>query len=130
VQDTNGMLERKEKTTEKKEKEILSEKQVCLERLRAKGRWMNVRLSERDKDTSKQERRERIKESRYNRKYEGCLTEEIPEFLGRGAKERKMMARFRCRNAERKQVLDERREKKSAECAMRRDNRRTHVEWI
>jgi hypothetical protein len=106
------MLERKEKTTEKKEKEILSEKQVCLERLRANGRWMNVRLSERDKDTGKQERRERIKESRYNRKYEGCLTEEIPEFLGRGAKERKMMARFRCRNAERKQVLDERREKK------------------
>jgi hypothetical protein len=53
------MLERKEKTTEKKEKEILSEKQVCLERLRAKGRWMNVRLSERDKDTaSKKEGKE------------------------------------------------------------------------
>jgi hypothetical protein len=29
---------------------------------------MNVELSERDKDTDKQERRERIKESRYNRK--------------------------------------------------------------
>jgi hypothetical protein len=28
---------------------------------------MNVELSERDKDTDKQERRERIKESRYNR---------------------------------------------------------------
>jgi hypothetical protein len=27
---------------------------------------MNVELSERDKDTDKQERRERIKESRYN----------------------------------------------------------------
>jgi hypothetical protein len=39
-----------------------------VERLRAKGRWMNVELSERDKDTDKQERRERIKESRYNRK--------------------------------------------------------------
>jgi hypothetical protein len=31
---------------------------------RAKGRWMNVELSERDKDTDKQERRARIKESR------------------------------------------------------------------
>jgi hypothetical protein len=30
------------------------------ERLRAKGRWMNVELSERDKDTNKQGRRERI----------------------------------------------------------------------
>jgi hypothetical protein len=29
--------------------------------LRAKGRWMNVELSERDKDTDKQERRESIK---------------------------------------------------------------------
>jgi hypothetical protein len=38
-----------------------------VERLRAKGRWMNVELSERDKDTDKQERRERIKESRYNK---------------------------------------------------------------
>jgi hypothetical protein len=37
---------------------------------RAKGRWMNVEHSERDKDTDKQERRERIKESRYNREYE------------------------------------------------------------
>jgi hypothetical protein len=36
-----------------------------VERLRAKGRWMNVELSERDKDTDKQERRERIKKSRY-----------------------------------------------------------------
>jgi hypothetical protein len=31
---------------------------------RAKGRWINVELSERDKDTDKQERRARIKESR------------------------------------------------------------------
>jgi hypothetical protein len=73
---------------------------------------MNLRLSERGKDTGKQERREIIKESRYNRKYEGCLTEEVPEYLGRGAKEGKMMARFRCGNAERKQVLDGRRGKK------------------
>jgi hypothetical protein len=38
-----------------------------VKRLRAEGRWKNVKLSERDKDTDKQERRERIKESRYNR---------------------------------------------------------------
>jgi hypothetical protein len=31
---------------------------------------MNVELSERNKDTDKQERRERMKESRYNRKYD------------------------------------------------------------
>jgi hypothetical protein len=68
-----------------------------VERLRAKGGWMNVELSERDKGTDKQERRKRIKESKYNRKYERCMTKEIPEYLGReSAKERKMMARFRC----------------------------------
>jgi hypothetical protein len=38
-----------------------------VERLRAKGRWMNVELSERYKDTDKQEKFERIKEFRYNR---------------------------------------------------------------
>jgi hypothetical protein len=37
-----------------------------VERLRAKGRWINVELSERDKDTDTQERRKRIKKSRYN----------------------------------------------------------------
>jgi hypothetical protein len=67
--------------------------------LRAKGRWMNVELSERDKDTDRKERRERIKESRYNREHERCMTEEIPEYLGReSARERKMMAKFRCGN--------------------------------
>jgi hypothetical protein len=40
---------------------------------------MNIELSERDKDTDKQKRRERIKESRYIRKYEWSMTEEIPE---------------------------------------------------
>jgi predicted TIM-barrel fold metal-dependent hydrolase len=49
-----------------------------VERLKAKGRWVNVELSERDKDPDKQDRRERIKESRYNRKYERYTTEEIP----------------------------------------------------
>jgi hypothetical protein len=38
-----------------------------------------------------------------DRKYERCMTEEIPEYLGReSAKGRKMMARFRCGNEERK----------------------------
>jgi hypothetical protein len=44
---------------------------------------MNVELSKRDKHIDKQERRKRIKESRYNRKYERCMTEEIPKYLGR-----------------------------------------------
>jgi hypothetical protein len=73
---------------------------------------MNAELSERDKDTDKHERRERIKESRYNREYERCMTEETPEYLGKeSARERKMRARFICGNDERK-VLDERRGKK------------------
>jgi hypothetical protein len=52
-----------------------------VKRLRAKGRWMNMKLSQRDKDTDKQERREGIKKSRYNREYERCMTEEIPQYL-------------------------------------------------
>jgi hypothetical protein len=40
-----------------------------VERLRAKGRWMNVELSEKDKNTDKREKRKRIKGSRYHRKY-------------------------------------------------------------
>jgi hypothetical protein len=40
---------------------------------------------------SKKEGRKRIKESRYNKEYESCMTEEIPEYLGKeSAKERKM----------------------------------------
>jgi hypothetical protein len=63
-------------------------------RLRAKGRWMNVELSERDKDADKQKRRERIEESSYNREYERCMTQEIPEYLGsESAREKKIMAR-------------------------------------
>jgi hypothetical protein len=70
-----------------------------MERLKAKGRWTNVEVSERDKGTDKQERRERIKESKYNRKYERCMTEEIPEYLGReSARERKMIAKLNCGN--------------------------------
>jgi hypothetical protein len=61
---------------------------------------MNVELSKRDKDTDKQEKRERTKESRYNG-ITGSMTEEIPEYLGgESAKERKM-TRYRCGNEER-----------------------------
>jgi hypothetical protein len=77
------MLERKEENTKKKKREKYNQRSWYaseeVERLRAKEKWMNVELSERDKDTDKQERRERIKESRYNRKYKKCMTEEIPE---------------------------------------------------
>nr|KAH0807639.1 hypothetical protein GEV33_015153 [Tenebrio molitor] len=61
----DGREEGKEKNKEKQEKEkyyqrkgYSSEKDEILE---AKGRRMNVELSERDKDTDKQERRERSK---------------------------------------------------------------------
>jgi hypothetical protein len=83
---------------ERKECRILSEKErererkyfrrngyasVEVERMRAEGRRMSVELSERDKDTDKQERRETIRESRYNREYERCITENVPGYLGR-----------------------------------------------
>jgi hypothetical protein len=77
------MMERKEKKTEKERKKYYQRNGYAdekVERLRAKRRWMSVELSERDKDTDKQERRERIKESRYNRKYERCMTQEILEY--------------------------------------------------
>jgi hypothetical protein len=51
--------------------------------MRAEGRRMSVELSERDKDTDKQKRRETIRESRYNREYERCITEHVPGYLGR-----------------------------------------------
>jgi hypothetical protein len=47
----------------------------------------------------------RKKESRYNREYERCMAEEIPEHLGReSVREKKMMARFRCGNEERENM--------------------------
>ncbi|KAJ3620664.1 hypothetical protein MTP99_004593 [Tenebrio molitor] len=59
VRDTDGMLKRKEKEYgEEGEKEIYTTR--------------GTELSEMDKDTDKQERRERIKGSRYNREYESC----------------------------------------------------------
>jgi hypothetical protein len=83
-------------------------------RLIAKGRWMNVELSETDKDTDKQEKRETIEES--------SMTEEIPEDLGReSAKVIKMMATFRCGNEERQTSIGRKERKEDAECAMRRE---------
>jgi hypothetical protein len=52
---------------------------------------MNVELSERDKDTDKQERRERIKESMFNREYERCMTEELLEYKSRLFSEAKFL---------------------------------------
>jgi hypothetical protein len=65
------MLERKEKRHGEEEGEILPEER----------------------------RMERIKDSREN---ERCMTEEISDYLGKkSARERKMMAKFRCRNEDR-----------------------------
>ncbi|CAH1381056.1 unnamed protein product [Tenebrio molitor] len=55
---------------------------------------MNVELSERDKDTDKQERRKRIRESSYNREYARYMTEKI-------TREIKIMARVGYGNEER-----------------------------
>jgi hypothetical protein len=44
-----------------------------MERLRANGRWMNVELSEGDKDRQARKKRE-YQKSRYNREYERCMT--------------------------------------------------------
>jgi hypothetical protein len=94
------MLEKKKKTRGRRERNGYASEEV--ERLRTKGRWMNVELNERDKDTDKEERRQRIKESRYNSEHERCMAEENPEYQGReSARKRKMMARFRCSNEER-----------------------------
>jgi hypothetical protein len=47
------------------------------------------------------------------------MTEEIPEYLGR--KERRIMARFRCKNQEKENRYWMEGEEKGAECAMRRE---------
>jgi hypothetical protein len=69
VQDTEYCREKKKKNTEKKEREKYYQRSgyasEAVERLRAKGRQTNIDLSERGKDIDKQERRERINESRW-----------------------------------------------------------------
>jgi hypothetical protein len=71
------MLERKGKEHGEGERNGYASEEV--ERLRAKGRWMIVELSERDKDTDKQEGRERIIESRYNREFLSTWGEKVQE---------------------------------------------------
>jgi hypothetical protein len=69
------MLEKRNKNAEKNEREKYNQRNGYareeVERLRAKGRWKNVELSERGKNTDKQEKKERIKDSRYNRGMRG-----------------------------------------------------------
>jgi hypothetical protein len=91
---------------------------------------MNVELSERIKDTDKQQIRERIKESRYNRGYEKCMTEEILEYLERECKRKKNGGEIRCGNEEREnrfwmegeerrcRMCYEERERQSSACGM------------
>jgi hypothetical protein len=70
--------------------------------MREGGRAMTDELMQRDRDVQVQERRTRIRESRYNGKYEKIITEELPKYLGRESrKERVIIARFRCGNEER-----------------------------
>ncbi|KAH0818022.1 hypothetical protein GEV33_004769 [Tenebrio molitor] len=80
--------------------------QVIGNRERERSTTRGTELSERDKDTDKQERRERTKESRYYKENERCMTEEILEYL-KGETEIQMWER-----GERKQELNRRRGKK------------------
>jgi hypothetical protein len=119
----------KKKNTEKKEREKYYERNGYaseeLERLRAKEKWMNVEPSERDKDTDKQERRESTKESRYNREYERCMTEEIPEHLGRERARKKNDGEIQMwERGKRKRILDGRRGKKVQNVEWMKRNKR------
>jgi hypothetical protein len=118
VQDADGMLVGKVKEHgEEGEREILPEKRICQRRsgkIKSKGKMMNIELSEKDKDTDKQERRERIKESRYNRNYSRGNSG-VPVERERG---------------ERKKSIGREERKKGAECATRREKTMTHVEWM
>jgi hypothetical protein len=81
-----------------------------VERVRAEGRWMCAELSERDRDTDKQERRKRVRESRYNREYERCMMEEIWVYMGKGSAREKNDGEIQMQEpGEREQVLDGRR---------------------
>jgi hypothetical protein len=58
--------------------------------------------------------KERIKESRYNRKYETCMTEEIPEYLGKETSRERKTRRE-------KAGIGRKERKEDKECAMRRE---------
>ncbi|KAH0807290.1 hypothetical protein GEV33_015500 [Tenebrio molitor] len=86
----------------KEKKERNRKRGAEIERMRKGGRAMTDELMQRDRDVQVQERRTRIRESRYNGKYEKIITEELPKYLGRESrKERVIIARFRCGNEER-----------------------------
>jgi hypothetical protein len=111
----------KKKNTEKKEREKYYQRNGYasegVERLRTKERWMNVELSERDKDTDKQERMERKKgeNQRTQTDKTGRMTEEYDRGNSgkSGERECKIMARFRCGNEEKEnRLLNRRRGKK------------------
>jgi hypothetical protein len=73
------MLERKEKDQGEGERELLPIRGTGMPVKKWKERWMDVELSERDKDTDKQERRERIKESTGSIKVYARGYSEVPE---------------------------------------------------
>jgi hypothetical protein len=107
------MLEKKEKEQGEGERELLPIRGTGMPVKKWKGRWMDVELSERDKDTDKQDRRERIKESRYNREYKG-----VCQRIFRGTwRERERDRKWKKKNGDilmweledKKQVLDGRR---------------------
>jgi hypothetical protein len=132
VQDTNGMLERmKKKNTEKKERE----KRVCQWRsgkIKSKRKMDEWRAMWKGQRPDKQGRRERIKESRYNRKYERCVTEEILEYLGeRVQKKEKWWRDLDVGMRREKTGIGWKESKEGAEWAMKRERENwAHVEWM
>ncbi|KAJ3656822.1 hypothetical protein Zmor_015867 [Zophobas morio] len=71
-------------------------------RKREMGVSMREELCMRDRDIDKQERRASVSKSRYNVDYRKIITKTIPKYLDReSAKEKKIIARFRCGNEER-----------------------------
>jgi hypothetical protein len=79
-----------------------------------------------DRDTDKQETRERIRESRYNREYERCVTEDVPVYGVRKENDGEIQMWER---GEREQVLDGRRRKNVWMCREEREDR-AHVEQM
>jgi hypothetical protein len=76
--------------------------------------------------TSKKQGRE-SKKSRYNKEYERCMTEEIPEYLGRERKKNDNEIQI-WKWGDIKQVLDGRRGKKVQNVLWGKRDSRAHVE--
>jgi hypothetical protein len=121
-------LREKKKNTEKKEREKYHQKKEYaseeVERLRTKGRWMKIELSERDKDTDKQERRERIQMQQEVWKVYDRGNSEVPG--ERECKRKKNDGEIEMwERGERKQILNGRRGKKVENVlCMRRERER------